>query len=119
VAAPAGPITRPRGSTSGRVLAPSQVAAEEHFIASLWFETDTESISEALLIEVAAPGLFILPSLAVGVGVVATQLGPRNADAALRIRMTSSSWGLGFVSDFDYFPSTGTWSAGLAGRFGI
>lgn len=96
-----------------------EVGLFEHLIASLWLETDLESISEALLIEVALPGLFVLPSLSGGLGLVLTQLGPRNADAALRIRLALSSYVLGVITDFDYFPSTGTWMAGVAARIGI
>lgn len=96
-----------------------EVGLFEHLIASLWLETDLESISEALLIEAALPGLFILPSLSGGVGLVLTQLGPRNADAALRIRLALSSYALGVIADFDYFPSTGTWTAGVAARLGL
>lgn len=96
-----------------------EVALFEHLIASLWIETDLESIAEALLIEVALPGLFVLPSLSAGAGLVLTQLGPRQSDAALRIRLALSSYVLGVIADFDYFPSTGTWTAGIAARIGI
>ncbi len=54
-----------------------------------------------------------------GLGLVLTQLGPRDADAALRIRLALSSYVLGVITDFDYFPSTGTWTAGVAARVGI
>lgn len=96
-----------------------EVGLVEHLVLSLWFQTDFESIAQALVVEVVSPGIFILPSFGAGVGLVLTELGPRGVDAAMRLRLSLSSWSLGFVADFDYYPSAGSWSIGLAGRIGI
>lgn len=92
----------------------------EHLIVSAWFETDFDSISEAIVIEAAAPGLIIIvPSLSAGVGVVARQLGVQSADAGLRLRLGASFYFAGFVADFDYWAVAGTWSGTFSARISL
>jgi hypothetical protein len=91
----------------------------EHFLVSAWLETDFESIQEALLLEVASPGLVVIPSVAAGVGVVSTQLGDRGVDAGLRLRASLHFFVVGLVADFDYFVLSGTWNVALAARLSI
>lgn len=91
----------------------------EHFLLSLWFETDFASIREALLVEVATPALIFIPSVAAGVGVVSTQLGNRDADVGLRLRATAAFYVIGIVADFDYFFLSGGWQVALAGRLSL
>ncbi len=92
----------------------------EYLIVSAWFETDFESISEALLVEVALPSvILVIPSLSVGIGVVASELGPQQAEAALRIRLGAATWAAGFVADLDYHPAYGGWTATTAGRVSL
>lgn len=84
-----------------------EVILENAFFASLSIGTDGASLSEALVVEIAAPDpLYILGSFGAGVGVVFRQLGAREADAALRLRL---SWQLpmlfGVVADLDWWPS--------------
>jgi len=89
-------------------------------VLSLAVETDFQSIAEALVIEVASPEIwFVLPSFGAGVGIVARQLGQRDADAALRLRMTVTWALLGFVADFDYWPAVGAWTGTFGARVGI
>jgi hypothetical protein len=96
-----------------------EVGLIEHLVLSLWFETTFQAIAQSLILELVSPGFFILPSVAAGLGVVVTQLGPRGVDAALRLRFTVSTFAVGLVADFDYFPSDGSWNIGIAGRVGM
>jgi hypothetical protein len=84
-----------------------EVILENAFFASLSIGTDGASLFEALVVEIAAPDpLYILGSFGAGVGAVFRQLGAREADAALRLRL---SWQLpmlfGVVADLDWWPS--------------
>jgi hypothetical protein len=96
-----------------------EVGLVEHLILSVWFETDIDSISEALVLEVASPALFILPAVSAGVGVVATQLGPRGADGGLRLKASLFSFLLSFAATFDYYFASGGWNITLGGQIGI
>lgn len=92
----------------------------EYIVLAAWFETDFESISEALLVEVALPSaIFVVPSLSVGIGIVGSELGPQHSEAALRIRLGAATWAVGFVADLDYHPAYGAWTAMMAGRVGL
>jgi hypothetical protein len=91
----------------------------DYFLVSAWIETDFESIQEAVLLEVASPALYFVPSVAAGIGVVSTQLGNRDVDFGLRLRASFNIWVLGFVADFDYFFESDGWSIALAARLSI
>lgn len=93
----------------------------DYLVVSAWLETDFDDhVSEALLIEAAAPGyLFIFPSVSAGVGLVARQLGVQGSDAGVRIRMSATYFAAGFVADFDYWAVAGTWTASLAARISL
>ncbi|MCB9595098.1 MAG: hypothetical protein H6719_20440 [Sandaracinaceae bacterium] len=97
-----------------------EVGLVDVLVAGLAFESDLESIAESLVLEVASSEIwFLLPSFGAGVGVVARQLGSRDADAALRLRGTIT-WALvGFMMDFDYWPSIGGWTGTFLARFGF
>lgn len=99
-------------SDDGRFLlrAGYEVGFAEHFFVSVAFETDFESIMESLVIEAATPAVLIIPSMFAGVGVVARQLGPRDADAALRLRVGTTLLVVGLYGDFDYWPAIGEWT---------
>jgi hypothetical protein len=97
-----------------------ELAVEGHFIGSISFETDFESIYESLVIEAASPEILVLlPSLSAGVGFVARQLGNRDADAALRLRVGMNFIAVGVTCDFDYWPSIGDWTGMVVGRISI
>lgn len=97
-----------------------EVGIADYVLASLAFETNFESIMESLVVEIATPELLVIfPSLAAGVGVVARQLGNRDADAALRLRIAFNVMAIGFVGDFDYWPAIGDWTATMACRLSI
>jgi hypothetical protein len=92
----------------------------EHAVMSLGVETDFDSLMESFVVEVGTPNLvIILPSIAVGVGVVARQLGDRDADAALRLRATIGYVCIGAGMDFDYWPATGEWTGTVVGRVSL
>lgn len=93
----------------------------DYLVVSAAVETDfVDHMSEALVIEVATPGVFFLvPSLSAGVGVVARQLGVQGADAGPRLRVGATFYAAGFVADFDYWAVTGTWTATLSARVGL
>ncbi len=97
-----------------------ELAVADHFIGSVSFETDFESIYESLVIETASPELLVLlPSVAAGIGVVARQLGDRDADAALRLRLGMNLLAVGLTCDFDYWPAIGDWTASMVARLSI
>ena len=97
-----------------------EVGIADYVLASLSFETNFESIMESLVVEIATPELLVIfPSLAAGVGVVARQLGNRDADAALRLRVGFNVMSVGVVSDFDYWPAIGDWTASMSCRLSI
>ena len=98
-----------------------EVVLEDAYFMSLAIGTDGSSIFEALVVEIAAPDpLYILGSFAAGVGVVARQLGAREADAALRLRL---SWQLpmlfGVVADLDWWPSIEEATVTLGARLSL
>jgi len=68
---------------------------------------------------VASPFLILLPSASAGVGFVARQLGPRDADAAFRVRLGVGVWVVGVSADFDYWPAIGEWTASLRARVSL
>jgi hypothetical protein len=97
-----------------------ELAFFEHLIGSVWLETDFESVMEVLQVELALPQvLFLIPSAAVGVGVVARQLGPRAPDAALRLHVGWNVFALGMSGDFDYWPALGGWTGSLSVRVSL
>lgn len=106
----------------GRFLlrAAYELALEGHFIGSVSFETDFESIYESIVIEAASPELLIIvPSLSAGVGLVARQLGNRDANAGLRLRVGMNFIAIGVTCDFDYWPTTGHWTGMVVGRVSL
>lgn len=119
-----GPVVTVGGEpTSGRAFASVgyEVGLLDLLILSAWFESDFVSVSQAVIAEVAAPGaaLFIVPSLSAGLGFVARELGDDDPRFGLRIRLSASSYALGFVVDFDYLPSASEWRVALAARLGL
>ena len=87
---------------------------------SAWVETDLDSLYESLLVEFSLPGLiFAVPGLGVGVGAVARQLGDRDADAALRVRVSAQWFAVGLVADFDYWPVLGRWTGVVRARVSL
>lgn len=97
-----------------------ELAVAGHFIGSVSFETDFDSIYESLVLEAASPEiLVIIPSFAAGVGVVARQLGNRDADAALRLRLGVNFIAIGVTADFDYWPAIGAWTSMIVGRISL
>ena len=75
------------------------------------FETDFDSILQSAVIDVATPQVLIfLPSLRAGTGVVARQLGPRDADVGVRLRLGASMFAAGGDVDFDYWPAIDEWT---------
>ncbi|MCB9593126.1 MAG: hypothetical protein H6719_10370 [Sandaracinaceae bacterium] len=92
----------------------------EWVLVSAAFETDFDSIAEALVVEAATPQLMVIvPSISGGVGVVARQLGDRDADAALRLRAGVHLFGVGVRADYDYWPTTGDWTVTIAARISL
>jgi hypothetical protein len=97
-----------------------ELALAEYVFGALAFETDFESIMESLVIEIVAPGVaFFVPSVSAGVGVVARQLGTRDADAALRLRLGAVYFSLGVSVDFDYWPAIGDWTTSVVVRLSL
>jgi hypothetical protein len=89
----------------------------EHLVASVAIETDFASLMESVVIEIGSPELIVVaPSVSTGVGVVLRQLGDRDADAALRLRVGANVFGLGANVDFDYWPTIGDWTLSASGR---
>ncbi|MEZ4405658.1 MAG: hypothetical protein R3A52_04045 [Polyangiales bacterium] len=83
-------------------------------------ETDFDSLYESLTLEVASPSLaLIIPSFHAGVGAVARQLGPRAADAGMRLRLGGGVLGVGADVDFDWYPAAGVWTLGAAARVSL
>lgn len=97
-----------------------ELAIYDYALAAVAFETDFDSIAESVVFGVASPMIwFLLPSVTAGVGVVARQLGPREADAALRLRVGASYPIVGVTLDFDYWPAIGEWRGAFYGRVSI
>lgn len=95
-----------------------EVIVHDFIFVSLGLATDFDAVFESLVVEVATPNvLFMIPSLSVGLGVVARQLGERSADAALRLRVGGSWPMLGVSVDVDYWPDLGQWT--LTGGLGL
>lgn len=94
-----------------------EIGLADYVVVSVSFESDFQSILESAVIEVATPELLILlPGIAGGIGVVARQLGNRDADAALRLRFGANILAAGVTADFDYWPTIGEWTASVVGR---
>lgn len=109
-------------SDQGRVLLRGgyEVGFTEWGFASLSFETDFASIMESVVVEAATPELLLfVPSLSAGVGIVARQLGGRDADAALRCRLGVGFPGIGVTGDLDYWPAVGSWTGTVVLRVSI
>ncbi|MCA9610640.1 MAG: hypothetical protein KC619_33825 [Myxococcales bacterium] len=88
-----------------------EVGLFEWVFVTAAFETDFASIHESVVVEAQTPQLMmIVPGLSAGFGVVARQLGDRDADAALRLRAGAQLFGAGVRADFDYWPATGAWT---------
>lgn len=97
-----------------------EVALTEYFFMGLEVETDFESLMESLTLEAASPSLLVIfPGVFGGVGVVARQLGNRDADAALRLRAGVQFPVVSFVGDFDYWPTIGDWTGSMVVRLSI
>ncbi len=97
-----------------------EVILHDFIYASLALATDFESLFESLVVEVATPDiLLILPSVSVGVGLVARQLGERSAEAALRLRVGGAWPMLGVRVDVDYWPDGGQWTMTAGLRIGL
>ncbi len=95
-----------------------EVSLYEYAFISASIETDFDSLMESFVVDVASPGLLVIvPSVRVGAGVVARQLGPRPADFALRLRAGANLLPAGGDVDFDYWPATGSWTLSVTGRF--
>lgn len=94
-----------------------EVALWEHLFVSAGAETDFDSLLESVVVDVASPSYaVIVPSLRVGIGVVARQLGPRPADVALRLRAGGNLLPMGGDVDFDYWPAIDGWTLSVTGR---
>lgn len=97
-----------------------ELALSEYFFMGLELETNFESVMESLTVEVASPSLLVIfPGLFGGVGAVARQLGDRDADAALRLRVGVQFPVVSFVGDFDYWPTIGDWTGSMVVRLSI
>jgi hypothetical protein len=97
-----------------------ELAFGEYVMAGIEIETNFESLMESLVVEVASPSLLIIfPGLFAGLGVVARQLGPRDADAAMRLRLGIQFPVVSFVGDFDYWPAIGDWTGSAVVRLSI
>lgn len=94
-----------------------EVSLFEYGFVQAAMEMDGESLFESLVVDVSTPEIaIIIPSLRLGVGVVARQLGPRPADFALRLRVGASLLPMGFDADFDYWPAVSGWTLSFTGR---
>jgi hypothetical protein len=99
-----------------------EVGLFEFLVLSAWLETDFSSLSEAVIVEAVTPGalFFVWPSLSAGVGLVASQAGALDPRFALRLRLSASTYAIGFVADFDYFPSPSEhWNVTLSARLSL
>ncbi|MFO0607152.1 MAG: hypothetical protein U0324_28580 [Polyangiales bacterium] len=94
-----------------------EVALFEYVFVQGALETDGDSLFESAVVDVSSPELaVIVPSLRLGVGAVARQLGPRPADGALRLRVGGNLLPMGFDVDFDYWPAVTEWTLTVACR---
>lgn len=94
-----------------------EVALFEYVFVQGALETDGDSLFESAVVDVSSPELaVIVPSLRLGVGAVARQLGPRPADGALRLRAGGNLLPMGFDVDFDYWPAVAEWTLTVACR---
>ncbi|RLB60919.1 MAG: hypothetical protein DRI90_12605 [Deltaproteobacteria bacterium] len=97
-----------------------EMAAFDYTFAAISFESDFESIMQSLVIEAATPGvLYVIPSFTAGVGFVARQLGPRDADAALRLRLGGNYQVIGGGMDLDYWPAIEAWTGSATIRLSL
>lgn len=97
-----------------------ELGLADYVVASLSFETDFDSIMESVVIEVGSPeALILLPSISAGIGIVARQLGNRDADAALRLRLGYQVTAIGLGVDFDYWPAFSDWTASFVVRLSV
>lgn len=96
------------------------LALGEYFFGTLEVETNFESIMEAVVLEASTPSLLVIfPGLFGGAGAVFRQLGNRDADAALRLRLGVTFPVVSFVGDFDYWPAIGDWTGSMVVRLSI
>ena len=94
-----------------------EVSLFEYGFVQAAMEMDGESLFESLVVDVSTPEIAIMiPSLRLGAGVVARQLGPRPADFALRLRVGGNVLPMGFDADFDYWPAVSGWTLSFTGR---
>ena len=106
--------------TGGRFLLRGawEVSLYEYAFISASIETDFDSLMESLVVDVASPGFMVLlPSVRLGAGVVARQLGNTPADFAFRLRVGANLLPLGGDIDFDYWPATDVWTLSATARF--
>ena len=110
-----GPIDQPLSRGVYRVG--WEVSLFEYGFVQAAMEMDGESLFESLAVDVATPEIAVMiPSLRLGVGLVARQLGPRPADFALRLRVGASMLPAGFDADFDDWPAVSGWTLSFTGR---
>jgi len=97
-----------------------EIGLADWVLVGVGIETDFDSLLESVLVEIATPELAILiPSISAGIGIVARQLGPRDADAALRFALGYQVVCFGAYADFDYWPAIGEWTLAAGGRISI
>lgn len=95
-----------------------EVSLGEYVFLSASVETDFDSIIESLVIDVSTPEVIVfLPSLRLGTGVVARQLGPRPADVGVRLRGGGNLAAIGLDMDLDYWPAIDDWT--VTGTFRV
>ena len=96
-----------------------EVGLGERLFLTASVETDFDSVLESLVLDVATPQPLIIPSVRAGVGVVARQLGPRDADVGVRLRAGASLFAMGGDVDFDYWPAIDEWTLTAAARLSL
>ena len=90
----------------GLVRGAWELGLGERGFVSAAIETDFDSVFESIVFDVATPDLMLtVPSLRVGGGLVARELGPRDADLGLRMRVGASVMLVGADLDLDYWPA--------------
>lgn len=97
-----------------------ELGITDWMILGVALETDFDSLAESIVLEIASPELMIiLPSLSAGIGVVVRELGPRDADAALRIALGYQIFAAGAYASFDYWPAIGDWTLAAGFRLSL
>ena len=117
-----GPVLMVGADTRGlaRFAAGYEADVYEYLVLSLFGEVTESSVSQALLLEAALPGmLIVLPSLSAGIGIVVRESFDGAVDGALRIRLAVQSYSLGLVGDIDYRFATDDWQGWLSLRVGL